>query len=349
MTTELIGGDDVITIPSQFGSYEYVKTLGRGSFSVVAQIKDLNSGALFACKIMSQRSLIDKNLVDNFQREITIFSKLNHPNIVKLVEMVSDDRLIYVVMEYCSHGDLFHLVSEHGKVDERNASIITRQILSALVYLHDMNIAHRDLKPENILLDAQLNVKLADFGFSKQMNDNFLMKTQCGSPFYAAPEIISNTQYNGKMSDMWSLGVIIYVLVVGKIPWEKVDNTRILFYNIQTARYHIPPTVSESAANLINGLMQPQPELRFSAVEALCHPWVQSSVNTLQHSTSIQPGKHSQTMKVPNLITTSTPYARTTYGTSRVVSDSFRARILKKPTIPATDRNLTVDTKIVPP
>ncbi|OHT01652.1 CAMK family protein kinase [Tritrichomonas foetus] len=349
MTSIFINEETVLNIPERFGSYQFVKVLGRGSFSVVVQCKRIstskspNQEEFFACKILSQQYLIKENLVDSFQHEIMIFSKIKHTNIVRLIEMISDDKLIYIVMEYCSHGDLFHLIREHGKIDERNAAIICKQILDAIVYIHERNIVHRDLKPENILLDAQLNIKLADFGFSKELtNDNVLMKTQCGSPIYAAPELVSNENYDGKKVDMWSVGVIIFVMITGEIPWQDVENAQHLFYQIQTARYHIPSTVSEAARNLINGLMQPRPEIRFSASEAFSHPWVQAHPMMFE-------GQSQQcflSSRMPS-VTPVRPYNlmacqmnKGSFVRARKATETARERILMKHKMPITERKI---------
>ena len=273
MTEALIGRSHKISIPHEFGSYRFESVIGHGSFAVVILVSRLTDNQLFACKVVSQQYLIENKLVESFQREVEAFSKFNHPNVLKLFEFLNDDKLIYLIMEYCAKGDLLNYISHHGQLTENQARIIFREILQAVDYLHRIPLAHRDLKLENILLDENMKVKLADFGFIKPVSNDTLMKTKCGTPIYAAPELISQADYDGRAADMWSLGVILYVLLVGKIPWETTNETQ-LFFQIRTARFHIPETINPNAAKLISELMCPRPEMRITAPEALCNRWI---------------------------------------------------------------------------
>lgn len=276
MTEFILGKGQHIKIPLDFGHYHYESTVGKGAFSVVVLVSRKSDGCKFACKVFSKNYLIEKKLVNQFKREVDVFSKLNNNNIIKMVDFLNDNELIYMIMEYCVNGDLHNLIAKKGALPEAQARFMFQSLLNAVSYLHSKNIAHRDLKPENILLDQRFIIKLTDFGFCRQTEDNQLFQTKCGSPVYTAPEIISQPLYDGKMSDMWSCGVILYVMMTGRIPWDATSEQQ-LYFQIQTARFHIPSSVSPSAANLISELMNPQPSLRMTAEAALSHPWFSES------------------------------------------------------------------------
>jgi serine/threonine protein kinase len=207
-------------------------------------------------------------------REITVFAKLSHPNILQFYEILSDDNLIYVVMEYCAHRTLQDLIVEYGGLGEPEAKGYIAQLASAIQYMHDKGVAHRDIKPENVLLDEKDCLKLADFGFSREAFSGELCATTVGSPIYAAPEIISLQKYDAQQADMWSLGVLIYVLVMGDAPWKDTSNLTSLFYQIQTGRYHVPQEMSSLFRSLIHSLMHPLPQMRLTASQVINHPWL---------------------------------------------------------------------------
>jgi serine/threonine protein kinase len=275
MKNAVMAGDYRVEIPAHFFGYTSVKVLGAGSFSVVILATQDETGDSYAVKLISRQFLVDHNFVVQFQRELTIFSTFDHPNVLKFVGVLDDENLIYVVMEYCPMGTLHEMLVSSGALSENTARLIAHQIVSAISYLHSLDIAHRDLKPENILIADQSTVKIADFGFSRENSGQTLFRTQCGSPLYASPEVISSIPYDGKAADMWSVGVIIFALVTGRVPWEDVQNQNRLFYDIQTARYHIPANLSQNLANLLGGLMNPQPLMRFTVAQALSHPWLE--------------------------------------------------------------------------
>ena len=273
MTEAFIGKTHQIFIPNFFYGYKYENTIGHGSFSIVILVTRISDGKEFACKVLSQSFLIENKIVESFKREVEVYQKLDHPNIVKLFEILSDDKLIYMIMEYCSKGNLYNYIAKKGGLPEHTSRHLFKQLISSIKYIHNLSIVHRDLKPENIMLDSSNTIKLADFGFCREIPVNILMTTKCGSPVYTAPEIISTQKYDGKMADMWSLGVILFVLLTGKIPWDAINETQ-LFFQIQTAHFHIPETISTSASNLISDLMQPQPDMRLSSDLAINHPWL---------------------------------------------------------------------------
>ena len=300
MTRLYIAHEYAVDIPRHFGDYAFVKQIGSGSFSCVALAVHLQTAQQYAVKIISKRHLIEKGLIERFQSELTLMASLNHPNIVKFVEVLNDENLIYIITEFCPRGDLSTYLMTTGALGETQAKPFIKQILTAVAYIHSRGITHRDLKLENILLDAGLNVKIGDFGFAKEISGENLLSTQCGSPLFTAPEVISNRPYDGKSADMWSFGVIVYALVTGKIPWSDTGNQSRLFFDIQTARYHVPDECSRDFANFVGGLMHPQPVMRFTAQQALEHPWL-SRRATMKALTASFSGLTSEKLGVPDV------------------------------------------------
>jgi serine/threonine protein kinase len=274
MTHAVLAGDYPVNVPAHFFDYTFVQIIGSGAFSLVILAKHDETGDSVAVKLLSRKYLVEHQAVEQFQRELTIFSGFSHPNLVKFVEVFDDDDLIYIVMEYCPFGSLHQLISAQGPLAESAARSVVRQIVEGLAYLHSLDVAHRDLKPENILIGENSRIKIADFGFSRESAGGSLFRTQCGSPLFAAPEVISSIPYNGKAADMWSIGVIVFVIVMGKVPWDDTQNQTHLFYDIQTARYHLPENLPDQLKNLLGGLMHPQPMMRFTAAQMLSHPWL---------------------------------------------------------------------------
>lgn len=262
-----------IDIPVKFGKYDYVRTLGSGSFSVVALVVDRTTNAQYACKICSRQLLIERNIFDRFEREVRTMQSLRHPSLVGLEDVVFDSQLIYLVMEYCFNGELFQVIADQGRFEESVARRIFTQIVSGMIYIHSHDIAHRDLKPENILLDADMNAKITDFGLCHPVDTNTLLTTPCGSPFYAPPEIISNQPYDGKKSDVWSLGVVLYTIVTGALPWQESNQVQ-LFRQILDADYRIPRYLSPGLRDLISRLIRADPNDRPTMEEIAAHPWV---------------------------------------------------------------------------
>lgn len=272
MITESIEGFD-IEIPIEFAKYKLISKIGTGSYSVVYQVMNKNTKQRFACKIVSREQLVSEQIFDRFEQEVRVMSTFNHPNIVKIEDIIFSDKLIYLIMELCERGELFTLIADTGGIYEPEMKKIARQVVEALVYLHSRNIAHRDLKPENILLDEHMNAKLADFGLCHAVSDKYLLRTPCGSPFYAPPEIIKNVPYDGKKCDMWSLGVVLFTMVTGNLPWSETNQYAIL-EQIVTADYIIPLSVSPTLRKLIYSLMTPDPTLRPTAEEILQCEWL---------------------------------------------------------------------------
>jgi len=261
--------------------YELKKVIGRGAFSVVKEGIRKASGKRYAVKCISKK-LIDKKELQLLEREIDIMKKLQHPNIIQLMEVVDSPDTLYLVLEFASGGELFDAIVNKGSYSEVDAAKIIRQILEAILYVHNHGIAHRDLKPENLLLvkDDTGNeiIKIADFGLSKDFGQEQL-QTSCGTPDYVAPEVLMGEPYDVAV-DVWSIGVISYVLLCGFPPFYG-DSQKELFENIMSGRYDFPDPewteVSDQAKNFIKKILVVDAEKRYTAAEALADDWMQEN------------------------------------------------------------------------
>lgn len=201
----------------------------------------------------------------------------HHPHVVKLFEYFDTRDDIYVIFEYVPKGELFELISNKGQLTESEARRYFHQIIYALDYTHGYGVAHRDLKPENILLDSANNIKLVDFGLSNITKEGRALKTSCGSPNYAAPEVINGKPYDGCQIDVWSCGVILYAMLYGELPFDE-ENVNTMFKKIKDAKYHMKGAASVEAKDILNRMMQPNPYKRITIDEIKNHPWFREGV-----------------------------------------------------------------------
>lgn len=255
----------------RLGQYTMLKTLGEGSFGKVKLAVHTSSGQKVALKIISRRKLVTKDMAGRVEREIQYLQLLRHPHIIKLYTVITMPSDIIMVLEYAG-GELFDYIVQNGKMAEDKARKFFQQIVCAVEYCHRHKIVHRDLKPENLLLDEQLNVKIADFGLSNIMTDGNFLKTSCGSPNYAAPEVISGKLYAGPEVDVWSCGVILYVLLVGRLPFDD-EYIPALFKKIAQGNYMVPNYLSQGAVRLIRKMLQVNPMQRITIQEIRQDPW----------------------------------------------------------------------------
>lgn len=264
-----------VEVPAQIGPFIMQGAIGDGAFSEVRLCKKKKTKEFYACKIVPRSRLHSAALESRFEYEIRINQQLHHPGIVQMIDLLCDEKNYYVIMEFCPNGDLFSYIVNRNKLTEAQARPFVRQILEALQYLHSMDVSHRDMKPENILLDQFGRIKISDFGLSKFFNPNkdCLISTPCGSPCYASPECISGRPYNGKTTDVWSFGVILYAMLTGQLPWTKRNQTQ-LFQQIKRGEYSIPSYVSPEAKNMIRNLMCVNIENRYTIEQALNDPWL---------------------------------------------------------------------------
>jgi serine/threonine protein kinase len=268
MITEALECGIPIDFPTTFGQYNYVKTIGRGSNGIVILCQHITTHSFHACKIVARKQLEDTDVIQQFIQEIDILRFLHHPHILEIYDVLYDQAHICVLSEYCSGGTLHRLVVEHGSLDYRDLQHYFYQLVIALQFLHSHGIAHRDLKPENILIDKNGNVRLADFGLSRQFRPDALLSTPCGSPFYSAPEVLLGRAYDGVRSDLWSLGVVLFAIATGTLPWTA--RTRpLLLAEVCRASFTIPASVESAVAALVAGLIRVDPAERLSTQELL--------------------------------------------------------------------------------
>ncbi|CAG8890416.1 unnamed protein product [Penicillium egyptiacum] len=275
------------------GPWQLGRTLGKGATGRVRLAKHAVTGHTAAIKIVSKKSAamvqsesiaaMDRNM-GNFptnpatrqmpcgiEREVVIMKLIEHPNVISLYDVWENRGELYLVLEHVEGGELFDYVSNNGPLPEEEAVRLFRQIIAALGYCHRFNICHRDLKPENILLDSNHNVKLADFGMAALQPAGHWLNTSCGSPHYAAPEIIYGRKYRGDRADMWSCGIILYALLTGYLPFDGGDLGSTLRL-VKKGDYIIPPELSDEAADLIQRILQKRPEDRISMQSIWLHP-----------------------------------------------------------------------------
>ncbi|XP_056586222.1 serine/threonine-protein kinase MARK2 isoform X6 [Triplophysa dalaica] len=244
------------------GCYRLMKTIGKGNFAKVKLAKHILTGKEVAVKIIDKTQLNSSSL-QKLYREMRIMKLLNHPNIVKLFEVIETEKTLYLVMEYASGGEVFDYLVAHGRMKEKEARAKFRQIVSAVQYCHQKCIVHRDLKAENLLLDADMNIKIADFGFSNEFTLGNKLDTFCGSPPYAAPELFQGKKYDGPEVDVWSLGVILYTLVSGSLPFDG-QNLKELRERVLRGKYRIPFYMSTDCENLLKKFLILNPTKRGS-------------------------------------------------------------------------------------
>lgn len=260
----------------RIGAYQIIRTLGEGSFGKVKLAVHRVTNQQVALKIIARKKLISRDMAGRVEREIEYLQLLRHPHIIKLYTVIKTPLEIIMVLEYAG-GELFDYIVQNGKMTEDKARRFFQQIICAVEYCHRHKIVHRDLKPENLLLDDNLNVKIADFGLSNIMTDGNFLKTSCGSPNYAAPEVINGKLYAGPEVDVWSCGVILYVLLVGRLPFDD-EHIPSLFAKIAKGHYVVPNYMSSGAAGLIKKMLAVNPVHRATIEEIRMDPWFEKNL-----------------------------------------------------------------------
>ncbi|CAA7407366.1 unnamed protein product [Spirodela intermedia] len=254
------------------GKYQVGKTIGEGTFAKVKVASNTETGESVAVKILDKKMVLENKLMQQVKREISAMKLLNHPNIVRIYEVIATKSKIYIVMEYVSGGQLSDKMSYPSIVSEKEARKYFQQLIDAVDCCHSRGIYHRDLKPENLLIDSMGNLKVSDFGLSVLRKPGDMLSTACGSPSYVAPEVIFHNKYDGAAADIWSCGVILFELLSGFLPFED-KNTSNLYKKISGAEFICPEWFSASQRKLISRLLEPKPRRRAKVAEILEDGW----------------------------------------------------------------------------
>jgi calcium/calmodulin-dependent protein kinase I len=259
--------------------YELGKELGRGGFSVVREGTDRKSGEKVAIKFI-EKKFVDQEELKLLEREIDIMKKVNHRNVLRLFEIYETDQHLSLVMELVNGGELFYKIVDKGSYSEKDARDIVLQLAEGVDYLHKQGVAHRDLKPENLLCSENSDgvvIKIADFGLSKAFGGGSVLETSCGTPDYAAPEVLRMEGAYDKSVDLWSIGVITYVLLCGFPPFYGKTQAQ-LFEKILNADYDFPDPewthISDEAKDFIRHLLVLDIDKRYTTQDCLKHPWL---------------------------------------------------------------------------
>ncbi|XP_048350379.1 LOW QUALITY PROTEIN: serine/threonine-protein kinase SIK1 [Sphaerodactylus townsendi] len=266
--------------PLRVGFYDIERTLGKGNFAVVKLARHRVTKTQVAVKIIDKKRLDPSNL-EKIYREVQIMKLLNHPHIIKLYQVMETKDMLYIVTEFAKNGEMFDHLTSHGHLSESEARKKFWQILSAVDYCHSHHIVHRDLKTENLLLDANMNIKLADFGFGNFYKSGEPLSTWCGSPPYAAPEVFEGKEYEGPHLDIWSLGVVLYVLVCGSLPFDG-PNLPTLRQRVLEGRFRIPYFMSQDCETLIRRMLVVDPTKRITIAQIKQHKWMQADPSLQQ-------------------------------------------------------------------
>ncbi|XWS08893.1 hypothetical protein CRYUN_Cryun40dG0039500 [Craigia yunnanensis] len=273
------------------GKYQLGRLLGRGSFAKVHEATSLeDNNSVVAVKIIDKTKTVDAAMEPRIIREVSAMHRLqNHPNILKIHEVMATKTKIYLVMELASGGELFAKVLRRGRLAEPVARRYFSQLVSALHFCHQNGVAHRDLKPQNLLLDQNGNLKVSDFGLSalpEQLNDG-LLHTACGTPAYTAPEVVRRKGYNGSKADAWSCGVILFVLLAGYLPFDD-SNLVAMYTKIHRREFQFPSWISKQAKAIIWQVLDPNPETRMSIVKLMETSWFKRTLMAFTSSNNQQ-------------------------------------------------------------
>jgi len=259
--------------PKSIGHYVLMKTIGEGTFGKVKLGTHILTGERVAVKVLEKERIVEAADVERVAREIHILKLIRKcRHIIQLYEMIETPRQLYLIMEYAPGGELFDYIVERGRAEESEACRFLHQILAGVERVHEHCVVHRDLKPENLLLTEKKDIKIVDFGLSNTHREGELLYTACGSPCYAAPEMIASQKYHPPMVDIWSCGVILFALVCGYLPFEDPNHTE-LYRKICAAEYEMPDFVSDEVADLIRGMLTTDPAKRLTLTGIRDHTW----------------------------------------------------------------------------
>ncbi|XP_016474051.1 CBL-interacting serine/threonine-protein kinase 24 isoform X1 [Nicotiana tabacum] len=257
----------------KLGKYELGRTIGEGTFAKVKFAQNTQTGENVAVKILAKSTILKHRMVEQIKREISIMKIVRHPCIVRLHEVLASQTKIYIIQEFVTGGELFDKIVHQGRISEDEARRYFQQLIDAVAHCHSKGVYHRDLKPENLLLDCQGNLKVSDFGLSALPQQGVeLLHTTCGTPNYVAPEVLSNRGYDGAAADVWSCGVVLYVLMAGYLPFDEAD-LHTLYTKINAAEFSCPFWFSPGATSLIRKIIDPNPRTRIKIEGIRRDPW----------------------------------------------------------------------------
>ncbi|KAG8055361.1 hypothetical protein GUJ93_ZPchr0001g29818 [Zizania palustris] len=262
------------------GRYRLGRLLGRGNFAKVYKAHKVDTGEAVAIKVFDKQSVQRSGTMEQVKREVQVMRRVHHSHVVRLHEVMATRSRIYFVMEYASGGELFTRLSQSTRFPEPVARRYFQQLITAVEFCHSRGVYHRDLKPENLLLDARGDLKISDFGLSAlvggadRLHGDGLLHTTCGTPAYVAPEVLLKRGYDGAKADIWSCGVILFVLLAGYLPFNET-NLVILYRKITESNYRCPPWFSVDARKIIARLLDPNPKTRITISKLMARPWFQ--------------------------------------------------------------------------
>ena len=280
---------------NNLGRYNFESILGQGSSGTIYLVQDLENGQTLCCKTIPKETIGSGLEEKNIAVEVESLMKMNHPNIVKFHDFCVDSNFFYIFEEYCKGENLLSIINEKimkGEfLEEESVKKIMRQILDAINYMHKNGVAHRDMKPENIIVenakDGEFRLKIVDFGLAAFSTEKDLLSTFCGSIYYLPPEMLNSKSYVGSKVDVWSVGVILFVLLTNQLPFEN-DNIMEILKLITNSMFTIPEGVylSDAAFRLINRMLDPNPETRITAEDALRSEYIAgvSPQTSFEHS-----------------------------------------------------------------
>ena len=258
---------------SQLSFYKYGRQIGKGAFGKVNLGLHILTGRIVAIKTFNKKKVKTDRARAKIYHEINLMKNLRHSSVVKILDTFETEKYIFIIMENIAGGDLLSFVKKRTKLNEKMSKYIFKQLLESIKYIHSKNIVHRDIKLDNVLIDLNNNIKLCDFGVGKMVHENELLKDQCGTPAYIAPEILANKGYDGFGVDVWSSGVVLYTMLSGMVPF-KANNLNDLQNMIITGNYKEIHGISKECNDLLNKLLQINPKKRISIDDALNHPWL---------------------------------------------------------------------------
>nr|XP_043625717.1 CBL-interacting serine/threonine-protein kinase 20 [Erigeron canadensis] len=263
--------------------YELGRLLGHGTFAKVYHARNLKTNKSVAVKVIEKEKVMQNGLIDQIKREISVMRLVRHPNVVQLYEVMASKSKIYFAMEYVKGGELFNKVAK-GRLKEEVARKYFQQLVAAVDFCHSRGVYHRDLKPENLLLDESGDLKVSDFGLSalvdSKRNDG-LLHTTCGTPAYVAPEVIHKKGYDGENADIWSCGVILFVLLAGYLPFSD-PNLMGMYRKISKGDFKCPHWFSPEVKKLLSRILDPNPKTRVTLAKIMENPWFQKGFKKIE-------------------------------------------------------------------